>query len=109
MKLIVAIIQRADEAAFLRALSQRGLSSTKLSSSGGFLREGNSTFMVGVEEEQVEGVKEILRSSCCTRSKQIRPLPHMSELGPYFGAEPIEVSVGGAVVFILDVQEFLKL
>lgn len=109
MKLILTIVQDADATKLQTALSERGLRSTKLASTGGFLREGNTTLIVGVEDHEVVMVKTVINDVCRERSKLLRPLPHMSEMGPVMPNEPIEVSVGGATVFVLDVEEFAKL
>lgn len=109
MKLVLTIVQDADAAKLQNALSERGLRSTKLASTGGFLREGNTTFLLGVEDHEVTMVKSIIHDVCRERSKLLRPLPHMSEMGPVMPNEPIEVSVGGATVFVMDVEEFAKL
>lgn len=109
MKLILTIVQDADAAKLQNALSERGLRSTKLASTGGFLREGNTTFLLGVEDHEVTMVKSIIHDVCRERSKLLRPLPHMSEMGPVMPNEPIEVTVGGATVFVLDIEEFAKL
>lgn len=109
MKLILTIVQDADAAKLQNALSERGLRSTKLASTGGFLREGNTTFILGVDDYEVSVVKAIIHDVCRERNKMLRPLPHMSEMGPVMPNEPIEVTVGGATVFVLDVEEFAKL
>jgi len=109
VKLILTIVQDADATKLQNALSERGLRSTKLASTGGFLREGNTTFILGVEDYEVGVVKAVIHDVCRERSKMLRPLPHMSEMGPVMPNEPIEVTVGGATVFVLDVEEFAKL
>lgn len=109
MKLILTVVQDADAANLQDALGERGLRSTKLASTGGFLREGNTTFIVGVEDHEVSVVKAVIHDVCRERSKTLRPLPHMSEMGPVMPNDPIEVSVGGATVFVLDIEEFAKL
>lgn len=109
VKLIITIVQDADVAKLQTALSERGLRSTKLASTGGFLREGNTTIIIGVEDHEVQGVKAVIHDVCRERNKMLRPLPHMSEMGPVMPNDPIEVSVGGATVFVLDVEEFAKL
>lgn len=109
MKLILTVVQDADAANLQNALGERGLRSTKLASTGGFLREGNTTLIVGVEDHEVGVVKAVIHDVCRERSKMLRPLPHMSEMGPVMPNDPIEVSVGGATVFVLDVEEFAKL
>ena len=109
MKLIVTVVQDDDAAKLQNAFSERGLRSTKLASTGGFLREGNTTFIIGVEDHEVARVKTVIHDVCRERSKMLRPLPHMSEMGPVMPNDPIEVSVGGATVFVLNVEEFAKL
>ncbi len=109
MKLVLTIVQDADAAKLQTALSEHGLLSTKLASTGGFLREGNTTFILGIEDHQVERVKSIIHEVCRERSKMLRPLPHMSEMGPVMPNEPIEVKIGGATVFVLNIEEFAKL
>jgi uncharacterized protein YaaQ len=109
VKLILTIVQDADAPKLQNALLEHGLRSTKLASTGGFLREGNTTFLLGVEDHQVERAKAIIHDVCRERSKMLRPLPHMSEMGPVMPNEPIEVTIGGATVFVLDVEEFAKL
>jgi uncharacterized protein YaaQ len=109
VKLVITIVQDADVPKLQTALSERGLRSTKLASTGGFLREGNTTVIIGVEDHEVSGVKSLIHDVCRERSKILRPLPHMSEMGPVMPNDPIEVTVGGATVFIVDVEEFAKL
>jgi uncharacterized protein YaaQ len=108
MKLLITIVQDADAPGLVRALSERGFQSTKLASTGGFLREGNTTLLVGVEDAQVEVVQEIIREKCRTRSRLITPGVPLAEAPDPFLAQPVEVRVGGAVVFVLDVDHFMK-
>ncbi|MGQ9510337.1 MAG: cyclic-di-AMP receptor [Thermaceae bacterium] len=53
MRLILAIVQDADAPGLTKALLEKGFRSTKLASTGGFLREGNTTLLLGVEGEQL--------------------------------------------------------
>ncbi len=109
MKLILAIVQDTDAPGLIKALLERGLQSTKLASTGGFLREGNTTLLIGVEEGRVEEVLELIREKCRTRTRLItRGLP-LSEAPDPFLASPVEVEVGGAVVFVLPVEAFYKM
>lgn len=105
MKMLVAVVQDADTARALRALNAAGLEVTRLSSSGGFLREGSTTLFTVVSEEQVPVVKEILSQTCHTRTRLISPALPMSE---GMSAMPTEVRVGGAVVFVLNVEEMAR-
>ena len=109
MKLVVAIVQGEDAARTVEALSGAGLSVTRLASSGGFLQQGNATLLVGVEEERVEQVLTLVRTNCRERSHYLTPMPPMLEPGEVFMPFPVEVQVGGATIFVLDVERFEKL
>lgn len=107
MKLIMAIVSGDDSSRVSRALTKSNYSVTKLATTGGFLMSGNTTFIVGTDDDKVEGVIEILRKNSKTR-KQMVPTSASYGVG-MFSSMPIEVQVGGAVVFIIDVEQFYKL
>lgn len=109
MKLIVAIIQDEDASKLLDKLSENGFYSTRLATSGGFLRAGNTTILIGVEDEKVEDVCSIIEKNCKSR-KQITPVqtPMLGAMDVFSSVYPIEVNVGGATVFVLDVEKFRK-
>lgn len=107
MKLIMAIVSGDDSSKVARALTKSNFSVTKLATTGGFLMAGNTTFIVGTDDEKVEEVLEILRKNSKTR-KQMVPTSASYGVG-MFSSMPIEVQVGGATVFILDVEQFIKL
>ena len=107
MKLIMAIISGDDSSKVSRALTKSNFSVTKLATTGGFLMAGNTTFLVGTEDERVEEVIDVLRKNSKTR-KQMVPTSASYGVG-MFSSMPIEVQVGGATVFILDVEQFVKL
>ena len=109
MKLIIAIVQDEDSARLVSNLMGEGYSVTKLATTGGFLRAGNTTLLMGVDEERFQGAMDIIEKVCKSR-KQIAPSPAPIAGGtgtyvPY----PIEVMVGGATVFVLNVEQFIKL
>ena len=108
MKLLVAIVQNADAGKLREELGVNEFASTKLASTGGFLREGNTTFLIGVEDNKVWHVKELIRKTCKERTKLVPTAPY-SELAESLFAEPLEVSVGGAVVFVLPLEETVRL
>ena len=62
MKLIIAIVNYNDSNKVLNELSKHEIGVTKLSTTGGFLRNGNRTFLIGVEDEKVDEVIEIIKS-----------------------------------------------
>ena len=107
MKLVVAIISGEDSSKVSGALTEEGFFVTKLATSGGFLAAGNTTFIVGTEDEKVPALIEILKNTCSTR-KQMKPSGGGLGLG-MFSAAPIEVQIGGATVFVLDIEQFHKL
>lgn len=107
MKLVLAIVSGDDSSKVARALTKANFSVTKLATTGGFLMSGNTTFIVGTDDEKVDGVLDILRKNSKTR-KQMVPTSASYGAG-MFSSMPIEVQVGGATVFILDVEQFVKL
>ena len=109
MKLVVAIVQGEDAGHTVQALSAAGISVTRLSSSGGFLQQGNSTLLIGVEDERVEKVVQLVRENCRERSRYLSPMPPLSEPGEVFMPFPVEVQVGGATIFVLGVERFEQL
>ncbi len=108
MKLVITIVQDADAPGLTKALTEAGHQVTKLASTGGFLHEGNTTLLIGVEDGQVEAVKNLISTKCATRTRLITPGVPMAEAPDPFLAQPVEVRVGGAVVFVLEVSEFMK-
>ena len=104
MKLVIAVVNRDDANTVTQNLSKKGFYSTKLASSGGFLLAGNITLLIGVEEEKVQDVIDIIREHSHSRKQLI---PATTEVGMnYISAMPVEVTVGGAIVFVVDVERF---
>lgn len=108
MKLVVAVIQDKDTHKLLTGLTQEGFRATKLSSSGGFLREGNTTLLVGVEDADVERVLGLIKSTCSSREQLVTPLSPMGGPADSYIPYPVEILVGGATIFVLDVERFEK-
>jgi uncharacterized protein YaaQ len=108
--MVIAIVQSKDAGSLLDRLVARRYRVTRINTSGGFLRESNATLMLGVEDEQVDDVISIIRTNCQTRSRYISPLPPMSEPGgDIYVPNPIEVQVGGATIFVVQVDQYLRL
>ncbi len=107
MKLIIAIVNSEDASAVLSELTGQGFSVTKLATSGGFLRAGNVTMMIGVEEEQVQQALSVIEEFSSQRKQQV-PV-NSTYIGDSLISVPVEVTVGGATVFVLDVEQFYKL
>lgn len=107
MKLVLAIVNDEDSIKVLTALNEKGFQATKLATTGGFLRSGNVTFLIGTDDEKVDEVIEVIRSKSAKR-KQISASPvSLGSAGGYF-SYPIEVDVGGATIFVLDIDRFEK-
>jgi uncharacterized protein YaaQ len=107
MKLILAIIQDEDAHEVITALNEAKFQVTRLNTKGGFLRAGNTTLMTGVPAEKVDEALKIIEENSKART-QHATLP--SAIGAMHGflLAPIEVKVGGATYFVLDVNEFGK-
>ncbi|MFP3897377.1 MAG: cyclic-di-AMP receptor [Anaerolineales bacterium] len=108
MKLLVSIVHNDDVDDLVTGLREGGYSSTKVASTGGFLREGNATLLVGTDEANISEVLEIMERNCHTRTQYVNPLPPVAEPGELYMSEPMEVEVGGAIVFVLDVERVVR-
>ncbi len=108
MKLIYAIVNNDDSHSVSSNLTKAGYSATKLASTGGFLMAGNTTFLICAEAEKVDEVVEIIKN-CSRRRKQYVPASNMSVVEMQAASYPTEVSVGGATVFVTDIERFEKL
>lgn len=106
MKLIFAVVNGDDSQAVSKALTKNGFFATKLASTGGFLSAGNTTFMICTDNEKVDRVIEIISQKSHKR-KQFVPSASSYGVGAYT-AFPVEVSVGGATIFVTDVERFEK-
>lgn len=108
MKMLVAVVQDKDSNRLSQALVKAGYRATKLSSTGGFLRSGNTTFLIGVNEDRLDDVLDIIKVNCHSRLQMVTPMPPSGTgVGPLM-SQPVEVQVGGAIVFIVPVEQFLQ-
>jgi uncharacterized protein YaaQ len=106
MKLIVAVIHDRDQKRTSDALLKAGFKFTKIASTGGFLREGNVTFLMGAEAEEVDRILSILGESSRTREQYVNVLPPEATPVGTFVTNPVQVQVGGAITFVMDVERF---
>lgn len=104
MKLIIAIINHDDATGVTQSLTKAGFSSTRLATTGGFLRAGNVTILVGVDEEKVDQAIEVIKGRAHAR-RQMIPTGAEQSYG-YYPAMPVEVTVGGATIFVVDIERF---
>ncbi|NLN14528.1 MAG: hypothetical protein GX185_02860 [Tissierellia bacterium] len=108
MKLIVAIVQDQDAISLIDDLTEHKYRVTKLASTGGFLKSGNTTLLIGVEDEEVNKVIGIIERNCKTR-EITTSLLNVTIPGETYIPYPLEVKVGGATLFILDVEEHIRI
>ena len=109
VKLVVAVVHNEDAGALVDALLDREYRATRLHSSGGFLKQSNATIILGVEDDQIDAVLDIVRETCNARTQVVNPMPPIMEPGEFFMPYPLEVEVGGATVFVLPVDRFERL
>lgn len=107
MKMVLAIINYDDAQDVMTGLMENGFSVTRLATTGGFLKAGNVTILVGLDESRLNNCFDIIREHSSSR-KQIIPTTGEAGLG-FFPSTPVQVDVGGATVFVLNVEHFEKL
>ena len=106
MKLIYAIINNDDAHSVQSALTKEGIQTTKLASSGGFLMAGNTTFIICSDDDKVEGIIEVIKKHSHKRKQFV---PNSATYGDgNYASFPVEVSVGGATIFVTNVERFEK-
>lgn len=110
MKLVLAIVQDDDAIDLIEELTDKDYRVTKLATTGGFLKSGNTTLMIGIEEKKVKNLINVIED-VCKRRKEMVPTSTPNTIGTNSGMYvpyPIEVEVGGATIFVLDVDQFYK-
>lgn len=107
MKLIFAIVSNDDSSKVSKELTKSKFSVTKLATTGGFLMAGNTTFIIGTDDDKVEEVIEIIGKYSKKRTQMV-PSSASYGVGMYTSF-PVEVQVGGATVFVMNVERFEKL
>jgi uncharacterized protein YaaQ len=107
MKLIFAIVNGDDSHSVSRELTKNGFFATKLASTGGFMSAGNTTFLICTEGEKVDDAINIISSQCKRRKEYIsNTVPGLSS--DTFSSFPMEINVGGATIFVTDVERYEK-
>ena len=94
MKLIIPIVQDEFANQVIKSLMAEKYRTTKLSSTGGFLKSGNTTLLIGVENMEAKNVISIIEENC--KSKKINK-----------GKE--ELTLGGATIFVLNMEDHKRL
>jgi uncharacterized protein YaaQ len=107
MQLMLAIVQSVDAGGLTDRLVQNGLRITRVRTAGSFLHLGNETLLIGVEDEQVQGTVDLIRGCCHTRRQFVSAVTSSLDALPVHTA--VEVEVGGATIFVLPVERFIRL
>jgi uncharacterized protein YaaQ len=107
-KLLIIIAAADDADRLLEQMIASGYPATKIASTGGFLRRGSATILSGVDADAVDQVLAMVRDQCEAREEYVpvQTLPFPGSLPP---SQPLQVRVGGAIVFVVDVQQFEKI
>ncbi len=108
MKLIIAIVQSKDANSLVDSLTEEGFMVTKMASTGGFLKSGNTTLLVGVEEDEVDKVISNIKERFKDRKKQVQ-VDSSSGDTTKGDLSKKEIKVGGATIFVIDVNKFKKI
>lgn len=106
MKLVIAVVHNRDKNKVIDDLVRAGFKFTVIGSTGGFLREGNTTFLTGVEDADVDGLLELIQQNCRAREQLVNVVPPETSAVGAFVPSPITVPIGGAIAWILDVERF---
>ena len=109
MKLVIAVVQGEDAQKAAEKLTEAGIGSTRIATSGGFLQQGNVTLLIGVDDDRVVQAMKIIEENCHERTRYMTPVPPLAEPGEFAMTYPVEVQVGGATVFVVPVDSFEKI
>lgn len=108
MKLVLCIVHNRDKGRITDELVKAGFKFTVVGSTGGFLREGSSTFLIGVEADEVEALKAVIQTNCSCREQLVNVATFEPAPPGGFIPSPVKVPVGGCVVFVIDVEQFYR-
>ncbi len=106
MRLVIAIVQDKDAAKMTEQLIKNEIRATKLATTGGFLRAGNTTFLIGIEDERVDHLLQIIADSCRSREQFVTPNAPLGNQVESYVSYPVSVQVGGATVFVVPVDRY---
>ena len=111
MKLILAVIQADDASRVVQALNQAGFRVTRMATQGAWLRRENATLLIGIDDKQVTEVIGVLRNNAQRRRTYINVPAESSDMAGMIGVPgmPLEVEVGGATLFVLDVERVARI
>lgn len=107
MKLVISIVQDVDADILIEEIVDKKFRVTKMSTTGGFLKSGNTTLLIGVEDDEIEELLKIIEDNCKTR-EVTKTIQTINIPGQAMIPVPIQVKIGGATVFVLNVEEFKR-
>lgn len=105
MKLVIAIVQKEDTNKLQKIFVKNNIRATRLSTTGGFLSEGNTTFLIGTEDDQVEKVLQVIHDQSKAREEFVTP--NLVSSG-FELSQPVKITVGGATCFVVSVDQFKR-
>lgn len=108
MKLIIAIVNNDDSKEVHTQLTKAGYYLTKLATTGGFLHKGNTTLLIGTDDELVDKAIEIIKEYSQKRTEKA-PIAPFHDIGSFSEVQLIDITIGGATVFVVDVEKFEKM
>jgi uncharacterized protein YaaQ len=109
MKLLLAIVQQEDAGGLIDALTKREFRATRINTAGGFLKRGNATVLLGVDDHKVNDVLSVIQANCRSRVQSMNLVQPTMEPSLLLGPSSIEVDVGGATVFVLSAERHERL
>ncbi len=107
MKLIIAIINNDDSSTVSSELTEHGFFVTKLSSTGGFLKRGNTTFLTGVDDQRVDECIQLIKENAHKRVVS-EPVMSAAGMGEFMTPVMVDVAIGGATIFVLPIEASMK-
>ena len=110
MKIIYAIVSSDDGNRVTDVLTEHQFSVTRLATTGGFLKKGNTTLMIGAEDDKVQEVIDIIKQECGQHQKLTVNMPYISGTAMVnYATMPMTVEVGGATIFVINVDHYEKI
>ncbi|MGD8237389.1 MAG: cyclic-di-AMP receptor [Armatimonadota bacterium] len=109
MKLLIAVVNSQDARSLRDALIESGFRFTEIGSTGGFLRQGNLTLLIGVAEDEVQAAMELIGQHCRTREEVVDVTPPDTRVYSHPVAEALTVPIGGAQVFVVNVEQVVQI
>ena len=101
-KLIIAIFNPDDEAGLLAGLNKEKIGATLSSGRGGFLNKKAAIAYIGVAEKNIDQALQVIKKACKSRTEYAPQAPTLADPGELVVSEPVKITIGGAVVFVID-------